>query len=540
MIYGYLCLILHLHLPYVKNINKKEDLAEEWLYEAITESYLPLLNLINRLIDKNIDFKITISLSPTLMEMFSDKTLQKRYKKYLKRLISLGEREIKRTKLNPKKNKLAKLYYENFKKSYNLFHYKYKDNILNGFRKIDQNENIELITTAATHGYLPLIFTDEGKEAQIKIGRKSFYNYFGKYPDGFWLPECAFKPSFTKLLAKNNIKYTILSTNGLMFSKPQPINGCYAPIDSKLGVNYFGRDRKTSKLVWSSKEGYPGDFNYREFYRDIAYDLDYEYLKPYLPQGIRKDTGYKYYKITSKNENKNIYDYYTAKQKATEHAEDFLNKIRKSCFYLNQIMNKPPIIVSPYDGELFGHWWFEGPIWLESLFEKLDKDFPFIKAISPGEYLKFYSDNQKACPTESSWGYNGYHEVWLNKENDWIYRHLHEAELIMKKLSTKFSKNLYSIKEKNIINRKLKQMARELLLAQSSDWAFIMKTKTMDDYAKTRVKNHLKNFFLLTKDLNSNKKIKLLEKIEKENDIFPYLKFDIYSSKNKKDLRKEG
>lgn len=535
MVKGYFCPVLHAHLPFVRH-SEKGEIAEEWLYEGITETYIPLLNVMNKLLKEGIDFRLTLSISPTLTEMLSDKLLQERYKKYLKKSIELSEKELKRTRLDPKKNKLAELYQYLLKETYYIFHKKYNDNLLTGFKKIAETGKLELITTAATHGYLPLFLTEEAVEAQIKVGRETFYRHFGKYPKGFWLPECGFKPEIEKNLINNNIKYSFISSQGLLHSRPRPGYGLYAPLISPGGTAFFGRDRESSKQVWSADEGYPGDYNYREFYRDIGYELDYEYLKPYLPQGIRKDTGFKYYKITSRTEKKELYDHRKARKKAAEHADDFLHKRKSEYFYLNKILDRPPLTVSPYDAELFGHWWFEGPAWFEFLFRKLDNSYPEIKAITPSEYLKLYPENQKALPAESSWGYKGYHDVWLNGKNDWIYRHLHEAELLMRDFAERYS----DLQNEPLVIKGLNQMARELLLAQSSDWAFIMKTETMDEYAEERTKKHLNNFFTLAKAVNEKKGEELFLIKEKEEDIFPFLDYKIYCPAEKSSLRKEG
>lgn len=533
---GYLALVLHAHLPFVKH-QKEGELAEEWLYEAITESYIPLLIVLNRLIQKGVDYQLTISISPTLITMLADPLLQLRYKKHLEKLIELSEKEIDRTKNEPQFHHLAKMYNDLFNKTYDYYHIKYKNNLLKAFKELEETGKIELITTCATHGYLPLMLTGEAINAQIKMGIDTYRRVFNKRPKGLWLPECAFKPAVEPYLAQNNIRYFICSSHGLLFAKPRPRYGLYAPIFTPSGIAAFGRDTESSRQVWSAAEGYPGDYDYREYYRDIGWDLDYEYIKDYLPSGVRKNTGLKYYRITGKGNWKEPYNPEAARRKAAEHAGNFMFNRQQQVKYLSQVMDRKPIVVSPYDAELFGHWWFEGPMWLEFLLEKIHFDQEDIETITLSGYLKREKKKQYAMPSEASWGHRGYHEVWLNGSNDWIYRQLHEAEERLIKLASKYK---HLANKNSLIYRALNQMCRELLLAQSSDWAFIINARTMVDYAVFRTKKHLDNFSLLAEGIMKNQlEERKIAELEKINDIFPDLDFKIYQRNTGVKLGKE-
>ncbi|HAF17505.1 MAG TPA: DUF1957 domain-containing protein, partial [Peptococcaceae bacterium] len=292
------------------------------------------------------------------------------------------------------------------------------------------------------------------------------------------------------------------------------------------GVAAFGRGAESSKQVWSAKEGYPGDFDYRDFYRDIGYDLDLSYIGPYLPEGkIRSHTGIKYYRITSTTDYKEPYVRPWALEKAATHAGNFMFNREKQVEWLSSMLDRKPVIVAPYDAELFGHWWFEGPQWLDFLIRKIRYDQNTVELITPGDYLKIYPCNQVSTPCESSWGWKGYHEVWLNGANDWIWRHLHKAGERMIELAN-------SNHEVNgILKRALNQAARELLLAQSSDWPFIMKTGTMVEYAKMRFQSHIANFTRLYEDIKGNKIDEgWLNGLETKNNLFPDMDYRIYRS----------
>ena len=159
-----------------------------------------------------------------------------------------------------------------------------------------------------------------------------------------------------------------------MHADKVPKYGVYAPLycSRESRVAAFGRDIESSRSVWSAEVGYPGDFRYREFYRDIGYDLPFEYIKDFIQSnGLRKNTGIKYYRITGKDCPKEPYNPEAAMDAAGEHSGNFMFNREKQIEYLASVMDRPPIIVSPYDAELFGHWWYEGPMFIEFLMRNI-------------------------------------------------------------------------------------------------------------------------------------------------------------------------
>ncbi len=526
MTIGYLILVLHAHLPFVRHPEHDYFLEENWLFEAITETYIPLIKIYENLIKEGVDFRITMSLTPPLLAMLSDPLLQYRYVRHIEKLIELSEKEIQRTKWMPEFNKLARMYNNIFTECRRTFVEEYNNNLINAFKKFQDLGKLEIITCCGTHGFLPLMINKNAIRAQIKVAVAQHKKFFGKAPNGIWLAECGYAEGIDEILKENGIKFFFVDTHGILFGKPRPKYGVYAPVYCPSGVAAFGRDVETSKQVWSAQEGYPGDFNYRDFYRDIGFDLDYEYLKPYLPpMGIRTFTGIKYYKITGKTDNKEPYNPDWAKDKAAEHAGHFMFNRQLQCRYLNSIMDRPPVIVSPYDAELFGHWWFEGPMFIEFLFKKIFYDQNEIELITPSEYLEKFPENQVVKPCPSSWGYKGYNEYWLNGTNDWIYPHLHIIADKMVELAKKFQFETDYLKI-----RALNQAAREVLLAQSSDWAFIMTSNTMVPYAVKRTKEHIHNFNKIYETLINDLPVdeNWLRRIESKNNIFPDIDFKIY------------
>ena len=523
---GYVSFVLHAHLPFVHHPESEDYLEEQWLYEAISETYIPLLTNFQKLVDENVDFKITMSLTPPLLNMLDNKLLQKRYIKYLKKHIELAKKELKRTLYDERLNSLSKYYVDRYSNDLHLFKDVYNCNLISAFKHFQDIGVLEIITCGATHGYFPILYTTEQTvKAQIAVGVQTYKKYFGKNPRGIWLPECGYVPEADKYLREFGIQYIITESHGILYADPTPIYGTFAPIVSPDGIVAFGRDMESSRQVWSSINGYPGDFNYREFYRDIGYEADYEYIKPYIASnGARVHTGIKYYRITGKTENKDYYNLQWAKDSAEKQAGHFLDSRTAQINNLAPLMENPPIILCPYDAELYGHWWYEGPYCLYILFKKIHFDQDNFKLITPGEYIDKYPLIQQSTPCRSSWGANGYSEVWLNPTNDYVHRHLHVAGDRMVELCHTFPNENDTIKREA-----LNQCARELLLAQSSDWLFIITNGTMVDYAKKRIKDHIGRFTKLYNQIKADEIDKdFLKSIQKKDCIFPEIDYMIY------------
>jgi 1,4-alpha-glucan branching enzyme len=285
---------------------------------------------------------------------------------------------------------------------------------------------------------------------------------------------------------------------------------------------------ETAHQVWSAEQGYPGDFNYREFYRDIGYDLDYNYIRPYLhDDGVRRNTGIKYHRVTGRVALADKEPYVPSRARATaaSHAGNFLFNRERQVEYLKNVMNRPPLVTSVYDAELFGHWWFEGPDFLDSLLRKIHFDQSAVKTIHAVDYLQKFPEHQIAEPEPSSWGDKGYHEVWLNASNDWVYPHLHIASERMIHLA-----NVHPNAE-GLLRRYLNQAARELLLAQSSDWAFLMTVGTARQYSEKRTRDHVGRFLDLFHRVQENRLDEgFLSHLESTDNLFPHIDYRAYQS----------
>ncbi|MCL5982214.1 MAG: DUF1957 domain-containing protein [Firmicutes bacterium] len=493
---AYLSIVLHAHLPFVFEPGEQHHLEERWFYEALTECYLPLLLTLERLAAEGVPFRLTLSLSPTLLGMLAHPVMARRYDDYLARMIRLAESECGRTSRDEGLNRLTRIYLDRFRYLQAAYQEHYHRDLLPSFALLHETGHVELITSCATHGYLPLMKTREAVRAQIAGGVRAFTGKLGFAPRGFWLPECGYFPGVEEVLAEAGLGYTFVDTHGLRHASPAPRNDVYAPVRTEAGVAFFARDQETSAQVWSQESGYPGDPDYREYYRDIGFDLEQGYLQSFLPYNVRVNTGLKYYRVTGKGQHKEVYNPDWAQARARQHAANFHFNRTKQLEHLTNITGQPPVVTAMYDAELFGHWWFEGPLFLEELFRLAAANRDSFALTLPSAYLKEHGAAETAVLYHSSWGEGGYSKVWLNSSNDWLYPRYHRAESSLAAFnpagrSDPLSERLY------------RQAVRELLLAQGSDWAFMINAGTTAEYAQKRVLNHLDNFARLEEMLES-------------------------------------
>jgi 1,4-alpha-glucan branching enzyme len=490
---GYVALILHAHLPFVRHPEHEHFLEEDWFFEAVTESYIPLLRMMQRLVDDPdlSGFKLTMSFTPTLCAMLEDQLLRERYVRHLDALIDLTAREQRRNRKDPQLRELADFYFELFSEDLRLFVDEWKCDLLSVFRELRDTGALEIIASAATHGLLPILQQQapHAARAQVLIGRDVYVDLFGTEPAGFWLPESAYAPGLEAIFQEANIRWFVLDSHGLLFGKPRPRRAIYAPCYTRAGPAAFGRDPDTSRQVWSAHEGYPGDPAYREFYRDIGFDLSMKHLGP-IARGSRKFSGVKYHRITGSGNEKQLYDRAAAEKAAGKHASHFLEQRRQQIREIREL-GFDPIVVAPFDAELFGHWWFEGPCFLEQ-FIRQAADEPDFRLSTPSEFLTTHPTQQIIEPAASTWGENGHLAVWLDPTNAWVYPHLQIAVQKMTEIARRYATDGSNVTETS--DRVLKQLARELLLAQASDWAFLIKTGTAREYGTKRTIDHLARF----------------------------------------------
>lgn len=525
---GCFSLVLHAHLPFVRHPEHEQFLEENWLFEAITESYVPLLQLLERWQSDGIRARLTLTLTPTLCAMLRDPLLQTRFARHLEERIALAEKEIHRTLWEQPFHELARFYHQRFL-AVRDYYQACRGDLVGVFRRLQDEGGLEIITSAATHALLPLLAGHPASlRAQVLVARDHYRSCFGRDPRGIWLPECAYVEAVEPALKEANLRWFITDTHGLLHARPRPRYGMFGPIITPAGLAAFGRDHLSAKQVWSRDAGYPGDPRYRDFYRDIGFDLDLDYLQPYLPtSGPRVFTGIKYHRITGGAEAKAVYDRAAAVRAADEHAAHFLAARCAQLERLAGIMPVPPLVLAPYDAELFGHWWYEGPEFLDFFVRKAYFDQKVFTLATPEDYLRRHPVHQVATPAASSWGEGGYWRVWLNETNQWIYPHLQAAQERMTELARNHAPRFQAPTFYDLLrDRALRQAARELLLAQASDWSFILRTGTSPEYAANRVKSHLQRFTRLYEQLRSSSIDEpWLASIESADNLFPEVNY---------------
>ena len=490
---GQLALVLHAHLPYVRHPEAERFLEEEWLFQAVAECYLPLLMRMRAWEADGVPWRLTLGITPTLGAMLDDPMLRSRTRRYLRERVALAVLEEERRILEPRVQEVARFHREFHQSSLALWDAIGGD-LCGAWGALAATGRLELLGGTATHAVLPLLRGDPaGVNRQLRIGREEHRRRFGVPPQGIWLPECAWSPDLEPVLLRQGVRHLVLETHGVTGGQPRPPAAVFTPVRTPGGLVAFGRDPGTARQVWSRHGGYPGDPRYREFHRDLAHDAEWEFVRPFLPDtGVRTFSGLKLHRVTGPTEEKEYYVRAEAMTAVRDHAGHFLGRCRDRCVRLGSLGGRPPLLTAPYDAELFGHWWFEGPDFLDAVVRGAAASGLGLCTLS--ETAAGDTDLPVSLPAESTWGEGGHLGVWLDGSNAALQPRLRHA-----------SRELDRLLEEpgpaglpgDLHRRLLAQATRELLLAQASDWPFLIRMGTARDYALRRVEEHLATFHLL-------------------------------------------
>lgn len=520
---GQLALHLHAHLPFVRHPEYSSFLEERWFFDAITDTYVPLLTRFEQLHSEGVPFRLSMTLSPTLLAMFVDPLLQERFERHLQRQLELCDLELSRTSGDSDFRPVVEMYSRRLTGVAYQFS-RFGRNLAQAFRMLADWGHLELCTCAATHCFLPHQQLVPGAVArQLEAAVESHQRILGRRPDGIWLPECAYYPGLERQLLAAGLLYFFVDGHALQLGQPRSLRGVYSHVYLPNGVAAFGRDQESSKQVWSAKEGYPGDGLYRDFYRDIGFDLPLEYVAPYIhDRATRILTGFKYHAITGETEHKRPYQPALAQARAAEHARHFIWCREQQIAWLAQHLDRPPLIVAPYDAELFGHWWFEGPDFLYHVL-RAAAESQSVEALAAKDFMLAHPRAQVLVPNPSSWGDGGYYRFWINAGNEWLVSHINAAGRRMQQLEQHLQHMGVEARASAAEGWRgvaLLQARRELLLAQCSDWPFILSTGTSPGYAATRVTRHLADFWHLIEGLESGQPPQRLDEIAHRDSLF--------------------
>jgi len=466
-------LVLHAHLPFGLRPELPMSLEEAWLHEAVIHCYLPLLQVLERAPAAETP-SLAVSLSPTLLEMWAHPEFPGRCAAHVGRGIALFEQESANRALPPERRRLAARYAEQWRDARAAIHQMDGD-LIAAWVRLSRGGKVELLTTAMTHAFLPAHQNSASRRLQIELGVARFQELTGLDAAGFWLPECGYFPGLENDLAAAGARWFGVENLGGPCVRECP-----------NGVRAIARDSALSRKVWDARAGYPGNPLYREFHRDAVHELSADQAGLYrAPDGQSLPLGMKYWRVTGAPD-KAFYDPEAANTQAGADARDFLGAIAAEA--------SEPILFLPFDAELFGHWWFEGPRWLEQFLQAASAD-PVIRLAAPGAALESVTGLPIQRPAPSTWGRHADYSYWVNHETDWIYPLLAQAEKVFGEAAARAE--TYDAGQEAAF----RQLVRELLLAQASDWPFMIRNGATADYARERIQRHLARLHFLAEQI---------------------------------------
>lgn len=554
---GAFTFVLHSHLPYCRRAGHWPH-GEEWLHEGISETYLPLLNALYDLCDEGCPFKLTVGMTPVLAEQLADPLILEHFRIFVEDKIDRASADLERFEKEQDGHLayLAKFYLDYYQGLLRSFEDRFRGNLIAAFKRLQDEGYMEILTSAATHGYLPLLERDSSIYAQLRAGVESYKRHFGRSPKAIWLPECGYRPAFyvTKdgeTFVKPGIEQYLADLGiGLFFSETHTVEGG-EPVGKTTGavigpygnipkryvvplpdykeptmkttylpywvqtaeVAVLGRNNRTGMQVWSADWGYPGDFDYREFHKkDGISGLQY-----WRVTGARLDLAYK--------------DYYHpdwAGYRVREHAGHYCWLVSDLLNDFHSQNNSFGIIAAAYDTELFGHWWFEGIEWIKEVLRRLAAS-ETVELTTASEFIEKHPPEDVLALKEGSWGQAGNHFTWLNADTEWMWPIVHAAELRMEELVAQHPNASASLAEI------LDQAARELLLLESSDWPFLITTGQAREYASNRFQEHVSRFNRLA-DIASSGEVdeaasNLCQEFYELDNIFPDIDYRVFAAR---------
>ena len=515
--------VLNGNLPFVRHPELSNPAEEHWFFESVSETYIPLLEVFDRLDREHLPFRMAVCLSPTLCQMLGDELLIQRYLAYTDRQIRFGEKELQRTSKDPPLNRLIRHFYDRLIEKREFFSDRLENNVIKGFDYYQKKGRLEILTTAVTHAFLPFYTAcPEAVKAQLEVAITDYRQNFSRPPQGFWLPELGWNAELDSWLRAYNFNYTIVNSHALAFANPPAEKGTFYPARTPQGIVVFGRDFYAGQAVTEIAK----DPVFRNNERDQGFELPSENLSLFLSSsGSRSATGYKYW--TSDSLKPALYDPKKAQESAKNHAITFIKEALSRLKAAGDLIEGPAVSLCAFEADSFGRFWHEGPLFIEALFREAAKDDK-VQFMTPTEYYckQDSVSFQQVMPEFSSWGPNGYAEAWLDASNDWMYRHATRALDRMVEIVDRFPDST-GLKE-----RALNQAAREMLLSLSSDWPKMLYKQENVDYAKSRVEGSLRNFTTIYEALGSNYiSTDWLTQLERRNNIFPNINYRVFRRK---------
>jgi 1,4-alpha-glucan branching enzyme len=528
---GYANFVLHTHLPYCRMAGRWPH-GEEWLHEAMLECYLPLVQAFRRLSAQTRgSLGVTINITPILAEQLDDPLVCEHFAEYLGERVERARDDVKRfANGHGLRGKAARFHLDRYEATRTLWEDELRRDVLGAFAELEASGRIEIATSAATHGYLPLLDDPAAVRFQVQTGVASHVRNFGRQPRSFWLPECAYEPGLEAYLEEVGIRVFFVETHlitggrargktlgGMLGLYPETRQLVPDPVEvpPRSGTTFhpytvghshvaaLARNERTGLQVWSAAHGYPGDPAYREFHKkDDVSGLHY-----WRVTGPDADLGFK-----------QEYDPEMAARVSRSHADHFRDLVKSELQAYWGGAGEPGVVVAAYDTELLGHWWLEGVPWLEMTIRDLSEDAD-VELITAGDFVAAHPPRDSIDLPEGSWGNGGDHRTWLNRETAWTWPEIRARQ-----------ERAHQLLDQP--GEASQQLARELLLLQSSDWQFLMTTGQAHDYAVERFQGHAERFDELAEamETQSSETASLVEELAEVDNPFPDIDPSCYRS----------
>jgi len=534
-----LILTIVAHQGYIRHKDERDyALQNDILFGAISQTYLPLLNLFHKLEKEGVDFHLAMVFSPALCSLLDDEIIKEQYVHWLEKRISLGEKEIGRLLGDEKLLKNAEECLGKAKKDLNDFVNVYSSNLLKEFAYFASKGNLELLATSGTYAFLPH-YGDmtEILNAQVEIGLYSHRHYFGTNPDGFFLPFMGYTPGIEKILRSYGFRYTIVDIRSMLFSETVPKDGIFYPVRcdldcenalSHMSMALFAQDSDTPEdiLGHEGNGGFISNSVYKNQEKDIAFELPTERLVD--SSFIESDEARipSYFRYWSKADDGNaLYDSGLAKEQAKADALEFFSSKKAKLDEAQNLMDgKSPSLLCVMDARTFGQTWAEGVDFLENVIRESAKSD--VSLSLPASLLGNLFSLQKIKPYSGVAQGNSYGEDLLDSTNGWMIRYTRKMCERMVDLSDRFPN------ETGLKVRLLNLGARELMLSQSGEWAMMIHDGIFPEYAEKRFKEAIKAFMIVFDALGSNTvSTEWLTRLESEHTIFPWMNFRMFCPK---------
>ncbi|MEO1234226.1 MAG: 1,4-alpha-glucan branching protein domain-containing protein [Myxococcota bacterium] len=508
--------VFHAHLPFVRHPEHPRFFEEDWLFEAIETCYLPLYSVLDGWRRDGVPARVTMSISPTLCAMWQDDLLKERFRAYLDRRSAIwGEERARvppswRPWVDAERNRIGEMR--------RLFEGLGGD-LVAAFAGLEQAGVCELATTAATHALLPLFSAhSELVRQQVQVGVDAHRRAFGRTPRGFWLPECGWFDGVGEVLQSAGIAYTFVEGASLWGASPGPQGGLRCPVWSTDGPLVLGRDPELARHLWSRDVGIPGCPEFLDFHRDATFELSDEAVKPHvLPTGARVPLGLRHHRVThraSGHGDKQAYDPELAERAVHREVETLATRLVDGLRRSAAEMGRPAHLVAPFDAELFGHWWREGPSFLDGLARATATELEW----KSGAELLRGEPWERVRIAPGTWGESGDASVWLRPETSWMWRELLDL------VSAWEAQQPAPRGARPLVLRTHAQLTREIFLAVASDWPFLVTMGTAPDYASARVREHVDRARQLLAMLETDTvEPPVLAEIRDLDAIFPWL-----------------